>query len=259
MKDNFSQNSENYLIYRPSYPEEVYNIICSCLETKQNVWDCGTGNGQVASRLAQDFETIYATDISQNQIKNAIQKENIIYLVEQAEHSSFEADFFDLIIVAQAIHWFDFEKFYQEVNRTLKKDGIFVILGYGKLEVDEEINKIIDRLYFDILGNYWDNERKYIDDNYQTIPFPFEEISILDVQKTEKQELSHKPKWNVEQLIGYLNTWSAIKHYNKENALNEEKLNLIASIYQELREIWNDNQPKTVNFPTLFRIGKLKK
>ncbi|WP_291727473.1 class I SAM-dependent methyltransferase [Bernardetia sp.] len=104
MKDNFSDNSQNYAIYRPSYPKEVFEIIYSHIEGKKIAWDCATGNGQVANILAQDFEKVYATDISQNQLKNAVQKENIVYSVEQAEKSSFEDNSFDLITVAQAIH-----------------------------------------------------------------------------------------------------------------------------------------------------------
>lgn len=249
MKDNFSQNSKDYAIYRPSYPKEVVEIIYSLLENTQNAWDCGTGNGQIANELADVFANVFATDISQNQIKNAIQKPTIFYSIERAENSSFKDNFFDLIVVAQAIHWFDFDKFYKEVNRTLKKEGIFVVLGYGKLEIDEQIDKIIDKLYYDILGSYWDKERKYIDENYETIPFPFEEIK-------HNKKIFNQLEWEVKDLIGYLKTWSAIKHYNNQNATNFEK-NAVEIVFKELEKVWEHKQTKTVTFPILLRIGKI--
>ncbi|WP_338812816.1 class I SAM-dependent methyltransferase [Bernardetia sp. Wsw4-3y2] len=251
MKDNFSQHSKSYSIYRPSYPKEVFEIIYSYLDKKQNAWDCGTGNGQVADKLAQDFEKVFATDISQNQIKNAVQKENIVYSIEQAENSSFKSDFFDLIIVAQAIHWFDFNKFYQEVSRTLKKEGVFVVLGYGKLEVNEKIDAIINKLYYDILGKYWDKERKYIDENYQTIPFPFKEV-----EQKKNKKLFNELEWTLENLIGYLNTWSAVKHYNNQNSSNL-KNDAIEIIYQDLENAWKGKEVRTVKFPILLRIGTI--
>ena len=42
---------------------------------RQKAWDCATGNGQVARYLADYFDEVYATDISQQQLDNAIQKE----------------------------------------------------------------------------------------------------------------------------------------------------------------------------------------
>ena len=247
MKDNFSHDSKNYSIYRPSYPDEVYRIIYSFLNEKQTAWDCGTGNGQVANQLATVFKTVFATDISRNQIKNAIQKKNIIYSIEEAEECSFDNDSFDLIVVAQAIHWFDFDRFYKEVKRILKEKGIFIVLGYGKLEINQEVDKIIDKLYYDILGNYWDEERKYIDENYETIPFPFEEVKY-------NEKLYNKLEWTLENLIGYLNTWSAVKHYNKKHS-GDSKKDVVEIIYQELRKIWKDNETKKIKFPILLRIG----
>ena len=71
MKDNFSTQSEGYAIYRPTYPQALYDYLFKLTENKQAAWDCATGNGQVARVLAQHFDAVYATDISENQLKNA--------------------------------------------------------------------------------------------------------------------------------------------------------------------------------------------
>ena len=101
--------------------------------------------------LASNFSQVFATDISTNQIENAEKRDNIHYSVQPAENTNFSDDFFDLIIVGQAIHWFDFEKFYAEVKRVGRKNGLLVALGYGRIQADAEINAVIDEFYYEIL------------------------------------------------------------------------------------------------------------
>lgn len=244
MKDNFSTQSELYARFRPTYPEELYQFLYSLVETKDTAWDCGTGNGQVAQELSKHFKEVYATDISEKQIRNAIQRNNIFYKGESAEKTSFPDKTFDLITVAQAIHWFNFDLFYKEVKRTIKPNGILAVIGYGLLNIDEETDKIITKFYHEIVGTYWDKERKYVDEDYQTIPFPFKEIKAPQLYNTYK--------WSLEQLIGYLNTWSAVQHY-----INANNQNPVELVYEDLQEIWKGKTTKTVKFPILLRIARL--
>jgi ubiquinone/menaquinone biosynthesis C-methylase UbiE len=244
MKDNFSTQAEQYAKFRPTYPDDLYQFLLSLVETKNVAWDCGTGNGQVAKELSKYFKKVYATDISEEQIKNAVRRDNIFYKVEAAEKTSFPEKSFDLITVAQAIHWFDFGLFYKEAERTIKPGGILAVIGYGLLGTDENVDKIINRFYYEIIGPYWDKERKYVDENYRTIPFPFKEI--------ETPQLYNIYEWTLEQLVGYLDTWSAVQHYIKVNKQDPVKL-----VYKDLKDAWMTRSTKTVRFPILLRIGKL--
>ena len=244
MKDNFSSQSDKYLKYRPTYPLDFFEFINSIIPIKQNAWDCGTGNGQVAIELAKTFESVYATDISQTQIGNALKANNIIYSVQPAEKTDFENRQFDLIVIAQAIHWFDFQKFYLEVNRTAKKNALICIIGYGRIEVSEQIDRIIADFYENVIGTYWDKERKYIDENYETIPFPFKEI------RTPK--FINRFQWTLEHLAGYLNTWSAVKHFIKQNGYNP-----VDKILVDIKRFWNDELTKEISFSLLLRIGQI--
>src|SRR5215471_13440479 len=103
MKDNFSSQSDQYAKYRPTYPRDLFDYLNFIVPNKQNAWDCGTGNGQVAYELAKTFENVFATDISEAQLDNAIQADNIIYSIQPAEKTNFENNLLDLIVVAQAI------------------------------------------------------------------------------------------------------------------------------------------------------------
>ena len=243
MKDNFSKQAVDYSKFRPQYPQEMIEYIISFVNNKSTALDIATGNGQVAHKLSAYFKKVYATDISQKQLDNAIQVENVIYSKEPAENTSFENQKFDLIVVAQAVHWFDFEAFYKEIYRILKPEGIFAVMGYGLFSTNKDSDKILRHFYYNIIGPYWDAERKYLDENYETISFPFEEIPA---KKFENQFT-----WTFETLIGYLQTWSSVQHYISKN-----KQNPIDLIYDDLKVSWEKNDQK-VTFPLLLRIGKL--
>lgn len=244
MKDYFSSESDKYALYRPNYSKEVFLLIENLLKEKTRAWDCATGNGQVATCLSQFLEEVEATDISRQQIENAILKPNIKYSLQPAENTNFPDEFFDLVTVAQAIHWFDIPKFYQEVRRVLKPGGVIAVLGYALFRSNMETNKIIDNFYHDIIGPYWDEERKYLEEEYKTIPFPFDEIHAPEFQT--------RVEWSYERLIGYLRTWSAVKHFKRERGEDP-----VALIENDLTNSfgWKGK----VEFPILLRVGKLKR
>lgn len=244
MKDNFSSLSDNYAKYRPTYPLDFFDYLNSIVPNKQNAWDCGTGNGQVAYELAKIFENVFATDISQSQIDNASKAENINYTIQPAEKTNFKDQQFDLIVVAQAIHWFDFERFYSEVRRTARENALISVVGYGRIEISEPIDHIIADFYENVIGAYWDNERKFIDENYETIPFPFDEI--------QTPKFVNRLQWTLEHLIGYLNTWSAVKHFIKQNRYNP-----IDKLQSEIEQHWDKGQTREINFPLLLRAGQI--
>ncbi|MEM1119348.1 MAG: class I SAM-dependent methyltransferase, partial [Bacteroidota bacterium] len=150
--DNFSTQAQTYQKFRPVYPQAVYDLLFSLVKKREQAWDCGTGNGQVAKVLAEHFKMVRATDISDQQLKSAAQKSNIHYSNQRAESTNFPDQTFDLITVAQAIHWFDFAAFYQEVKRVLKPNSILAIFGYGLLRI-EGINDQLDYFYKDLIGS----------------------------------------------------------------------------------------------------------
>ncbi len=243
MKDNFSKRSHLYARFRPTYPRPLFEFLISLVEERKTAWDCGTGNGQVAAALAEYFDKVYGTDISKNQIKHAAAKPNVVYKIEPAEQTFFADELFDLITVAQAVHWFDFSRFYKEVDRTLKPRGIIAVFAYSLLKTGDETDAVIDNFYTKITDPYWDEERKFVDDNYQSIPFPFTEINA--------PPLVVEQHWDYEQLIGYLNTWSAVQHYIDKNSANP-----VDKIAGELRKSWGSAAKKRVTFPLFMRVGR---
>jgi len=243
MKDLFSEGALQYAKFRPGYPQQLFDHLLSLVPCRESALDCGTGNGQVAVALSNYFKEVYATDISGEQLAFANQKSNINYSVQPAENTLFENGKFDLLTVAQAVHWFDFSAFYIEVKRILKPGGIIAIIGYGLLTTEGEINNLINHFYRNVVGTFWDAERKFVDEHYQTIPFPFNEIA--------SPEFSMKYDWTSEQLIGYLETWSAVKHYKK--AVGQNPINVIAD---KLDSIWGNERTHPFTFPIFVRVGR---
>lgn len=246
IKDLFSKQAATYAAFRPTYPAELFEWIFKSVHRFDDAWDCGTGNGQVANRLAERFNHVYATDISQQQLDNAVGNNKITYAVARAEKITYPDNSFDLVTVGTAIHWFDFDAFYKEVNRVLKNEGVLAVWCYSLLNINGLIDNTLSRFHTEIVGKYWDKERKYVDEKYQTIPFPFEEIPV--------PELYIKTNWSLEQLVGYLNSWSAVQHY-----INKEGTNPVDIILPELRKNWADGEIKEMTFPLSMRMGRIYK
>ncbi|MEN8408429.1 class I SAM-dependent methyltransferase [Acinetobacter bereziniae] len=243
MKDLFSSGSALYQQARPSYPQNVVQEILNHVPERSFAWDCGAGSGQFTQLLTPYFDHIVATDLSEKQLQLAPYFDNVSYQVQSAEHTSFAAHSFDLISVAQAIHWFDFDGFYKEVQRTLKPQGILAVIGYGLIQVENKvIHSMIQDVYFKKLNGYWDAERRYIDEEYQTIPFPFEEITVASFKM--------QYQWSAAQLLKYLSTWSAIKHYCEKNQDHP--------LLELAEQLSSEHEDLKIEFPVFLRLGRVK-
>jgi SAM-dependent methyltransferase len=243
-KDLFSEGSKNYAAFRPIYPVDLFGFIYSHTKSYEVVWDCATGNGQAANDLALRFKKVFATDLSEKQIQNAKPKINIEYSICKAEHTPFADNSFDLITVAQAIHWLNFDLFYKEVRRVAKPNSLLAVWGYSLLSINPVIDPLINQFYVNVIGSYWDKERKFIDEKYQTIPFPFEEI------KSPEFEMSFE--WTLAELTGYINTWSAVQKFIQ---LNES--NPVDELIHSIQPHWGSER-KLVRFPLFLRLGKIR-
>ena len=110
-KDLFSAQSKEYASSRPTYPRALFEFIVGLVDEKNLAWDCATGNGQAALVLTDYFKQVIASDISARQLENARQESNIKYQIFRAEDTPLKDNSVDLITIAQALHWFDLDRF----------------------------------------------------------------------------------------------------------------------------------------------------
>ena len=243
-EDHFSGQSKQYAQYRPKYPDEIYAYLASLAPARSLAWDCGTGNGQAALGLATHFDNVHATDASAEQISLAYPHDRVEYYVEPAEHVSLNASSTDLVTVAVAIHWFNFDEFYREVRRVLKPDGILAAWTYSLTEISPEIDQLIRHYYSEIVGAYWPERIRYLEEQYETIPFPFEEIIppkfVMEIH------------WTLIQFAGFLDSWSATQRYKAQNGHHPLEM-----IWDKLLAAWGDeNEERLIRWPLHFRIGR---
>ncbi len=246
-KDHFSTQSEDYARYRPKYPKALYEFIFKQTPATNTAWDCATGNGQVAIALAQKFEQVIATDASASQIEHAEENPAVSYHVATAEASGLADESVDLITVGQAMHWFNFDAFYKEAERVARPGALLVIWGYGIHSISPEVDAVVERLNEEYIGPYWPPERKYIDEHYDSIFFPYDALEVPPMH----MELFIPMKV----LAGYLNTWSSTQRF-----IQAHQFNPVERILPELEAAWgNPESIKPINWPLFVKAGYIKK
>lgn len=160
----------------------------------------------------------------------------------------------DLVIVAQALHWFDLPSFYKNVRWVLKKPhGVIAAWCYSLPEVNPAIDIVLRRTYTSDFGPYWDAPRKWVDEEYKTIEFPFETVD--GEGPPVATELAAEKVMEFEDYLTYLRSWSA---YQTAKDLGVELLN--NGVIEELERAWNEDGEKgtkLAKFPIHLKIGKV--
>jgi ubiquinone/menaquinone biosynthesis C-methylase UbiE len=240
-KDHFSKQAAEYAKFRPRYPGAMFEYLAGLTPAQELAWDCATGNGQAAIGLAAVFKKVIATDASDEQIANAEPHQRVEYRVASAEENGLAPNSADLILVAQALHWLDRSRFYPEVHRVLKHHGVFSASGYKFLRLAPEIDEIVNRRYYEeVVGPYWPPERTLIE-QFGQVPFPFPELPA--------QHFEMVMEWTLEQLIGYLRSWSATQRF-----IAQQKRNPLDQILVPLQKAWgNPAHKRAVTWPVTVR------
>ncbi|MDH4107686.1 MAG: class I SAM-dependent methyltransferase [Gammaproteobacteria bacterium] len=241
-KDHFSGHAADYAQARPSYPDALFEFLADNCARRSVAWDCATGNGQAAIALARHFGKVIATDASAQQIASATRHPAIDYRVAPAEASRLGPASIDLVTVAQALHWFDFSRFFAEVERVLAPGGLFAAWCYGLGRVTPDCDRIVDDLYHG-LDDYWFPERVHVENGYRDIPMPF--VSL------DTPGFDMRLDWTAEQMIAYLRTWSAAKNYQREHGRDPIDAGVAA-----LSEAWGSGA-RLVVWPLALRAGYL--
>ena len=243
-EDHFSRRAGTYVRYRPTYPEELYSYLASISPHRQVAWDCGTGNGQAALGLAGHFDRVVATDASQEQIALAHPHDRVTYRVARSEASGLEARSVALVTVAVAVHWFDLDLFYSEVRRVLTPHGVIAVWCYSLPAINPEIDAILKRYFREILSDDWPERFRYVRDQYRTLPFPFESLPA--------PKLTMETVWDLNDVFGFLQSWSGTVAYEKRNGHNPIEL-----IRSDLNEAWGDAGERLLLWKLFMRVGRV--
>lgn len=242
----FATVAREYATFRPGYPPELFSWLAAIAPSRDTVWDCGCGSGQASASLAEHFHRVFATDVAPEQIAAARAHPRVQYSVAAAEHSGLAAKTVDLVTVAQALHWFDVDAFYAEARRVARPGAIIAVWNYPRPQfVDVELDRLFFEFYSGVVGPYWPPERRHIEAGYRTLPFPFEEVA--------SPEFGLALSWNLDQVLGYVGSWSATARYRK--ALGADP---VPSLRESLSAIWaGRGTPVAIRMPLGMRVGRL--
>ena len=242
--DHFSSVAANYARYRPTYPAQLFDWIAATAPARDSAWDCGCGSGQATLPLAERFDRVVGTDPSARQISQAPAHSRISWRVAPAEASGLDAGSADAITVAQALHWFVLPRFWDEVRRVGHPHGLVVAWSYGPPFFDDpERTGALRRFHDDVVGPFWPTERGHVDVRYESIDFPFERVA--------SPAIGLNASWTLEQMTGYLQTWSATRRY-----IDAKGADPVPAFMDQLREWWGEGQ-REVRWPLTILAGRV--
>jgi SAM-dependent methyltransferase len=244
--DHFSGHADAYAASRPGdYPQELIHFLADAAPSRTLAWDAATGNGQAARLLAERFEQVIATDASGEQIANAPPHPQIQFRTTLSEASGIEQGTVALTTVAQSFHWFDFNRFFDEVRRVSAPQALVAVWCYDLARITPAVDALTDHLARDIVGPFWPPERKWVDERYQTIPFPFEEIEVPRFEMTAR--------WSLERYLAYIQTWSAVKRFSKHH--QSDPIDPYRSAFVQA---WGgDQHEREIHWPIAVRLGRV--
>ena len=136
--------STEYAKYRDVYPHEFYQRILDLglCKAGQKVLDIGTGTGVLPRNLFKYGAEWVGTDISVEQIQQAIflsEGMGIDYYATATENIDFPSETFDVITACQCFWYFDHNKVMPNLYRMLKHNGKLLVLYMAWLPYEDEI------------------------------------------------------------------------------------------------------------------------
>lgn len=245
-KDHFSAAAKGYAAFRPTYPDALIDLLADAAPGRAVAFDVACGTGQLSVPLARAFDRIEARDASAAQIASAEPHCSVRYGVAPAEASGLPDASVDLVVAAQAAHWFDLAAFYAEARRVGRQGAAIAIVSYATASVDDPaIAALVDHFYGQTLDPYWPPERVMVEDSYRTLPFPFDERATPD--------LMIEADWPLDRLIGYFDTWSAVRALERDGHRAE-----FDNFADTLRDAWGSPETtRRLSWPLAIRLGRL--
>ena len=243
--DHFSSVSAAYSAFRPRYPAALIDFFVSLAPRRDVAWDCGAGSGQATADIARHFDFVVGTDLSAEQLSRASKDPKIGWAACAAERAAIRSNAVDAVAVAQALHWFAHDAFYAEVKRVASGPDVPIVAwAYAAPRMEGDVGEVLRRFMFEDIGAHWPPERKYVDTEYRTIPFPFERL--------ETPPFALENEWTLPQIVGYMRSMSATARYLKANGVDP-----VVAVAEELGALWGDDVPRRIVWPVIVLAGRV--
>lgn len=139
--ERFSNRVANYVKYRPDYPQEILETFRTEMNLKPSsiIADVGAGTGIFTKIFLENGNFVYAVEPNAAMREAAaefLQDYSNFQLIEgTSENTTLDDESVDLVVAAQAFHWFDKAKARAEFRRILRTDG-YVALVWNERQLD---------------------------------------------------------------------------------------------------------------------------
>jgi SAM-dependent methyltransferase len=130
----FSSRVENYVRFRPTYPQQVITVLCDeCgLKPDSVIADIASGTGIFTRLLLESGNRVFGIEPNEKMRRAGedylAAYSNFTTIAGTAEETTLPQHSVDLLTCAQAAHWFNREKALREFQRILKTAGYLVLI-----------------------------------------------------------------------------------------------------------------------------------
>ena len=186
----FSSRVENYVRYRPNYPQKVVKLLCNETGLNENsiIADIGSGTGILTGLLLAENCKVYGVEpnaamrrAGEDFLKDFSKFESVD---GTAENTNLPAASVTHITSAQAFHWFDREGAKREFKRILRPNG-FVALIWNERKLDaDDFSVDYEKLLQDFGTDLSQVAQNYASDTDlpEFFDYDFQEVSLDNFQ-----------------------------------------------------------------------------
>jgi hypothetical protein len=130
------------------------------------------------------------------------------------------------------------------VRRVAVAGGIIAAWSYGACHAGDDVEDLLREFEEETVGPYWNPARRWVDEGYRTIPFPFEEVPAPVFEL--------RVRWSRRQLQEYLGSWSAVAGYRRDRGSDP-----VAPFMKRLENLWPSGREREVVWPLSVRVGRI--
>jgi len=169
--ERFSNRVENYVKYRPGYPPEMLEVFRGemNLTPESLIADIGSGTGISAKVFLENGNTVIGVEPNKAMREAAEEYLRAFPKFQSidgtAENTNLEPGSIDIVIAAQAFHWFDPEKTRAEFQRILRPGGSAALIWNERRLTGDEFHEGYEKLLLKYGNDYERVRHENVDEN----------------------------------------------------------------------------------------------
>jgi SAM-dependent methyltransferase len=167
----FNNKVENYIKYRPGYPEEITDFLKkeNVLNSKSVVADIGSGTGKLTELFLKNRNEVFGIEPN-DEMRLAAEKlfekyNNFRSVNGKTKNTKLYDNSIDVITAGQSFHWFNNDMTRKEFKRILKPGGCVVLIWNNRSENVSEFMKDFSQLLNNLETDYQEVKHENLNDN----------------------------------------------------------------------------------------------